>query len=80
MLKKASRKPDTYPKYFGRHEHRVVAERMLGRPLAHDEIVHHIDGDKHNNSPNNLIVMTQAEHIRLHHAAMLRAREQRHGY
>lgn len=59
-------KETTYRKRHGRHEHRVVAEQMLGRPLEHGEIVHHIDGDKHNNDPSNLMVMTQDHHIREH--------------
>jgi hypothetical protein len=56
----------TYKKYLGRHEHRVVAEEMLGRSLRPDEVVHHIDGDKTNNSPSNLAVMTRKEHAALH--------------
>ena len=56
----------TYTKTYGRHTHRVVAEQMLGRPLKPGEIVHHIDGNKRNNDPSNLMVMTQSEHCRLH--------------
>lgn len=56
----------SYEKTFGKHTHRIVAEQKLGRPLETDEIVHHIDGDKRNNEPSNLMVMTQAEHARLH--------------
>lgn len=55
-----------YRKRMGRHEHRVVAEQILGRPLLPGEIVHHRDHDKTNNDPSNLEVMTQSDHIRLH--------------
>ena len=55
-----------YTKVNGVHRHRVVAEKMLGRPLKRGEIVHHIDGNKRNNEPDNLEVMTQSEHIREH--------------
>lgn len=57
-----------------RLEHRVVAERSLGRPLQADEIVHHRDGDKGNNAPSNLEVMSQREHARLHAPGMHAAR------
>lgn len=57
----------TYTKTYGRHTHRVVAEQMLGRPLLPGEVVHHIDGDKRNNDPSNLMVfVSQAEHARWH--------------
>lgn len=56
----------TYEKNYGRHTHRVVAEQKIGRPLRRGEVVHHIDGNKRNNHPDNLEVMTQAEHIELH--------------
>jgi hypothetical protein len=57
----------TYRKFLGTHEHRRVAESTLGRPLRKGEVVHHIDGDKFNNAPENLLVMpSQAEHARLH--------------
>lgn len=57
----------TYEKTLGRHTHRIVAEKKLGRPLRPGEVVHHIDGDKRNNDPENLIVFkSQADHIRWH--------------
>lgn len=56
----------SYRKRNGRHEHRIVAEQKIGRPLNPGEIVHHIDGNILNNQPENLEVMTQAEHMRRH--------------
>lgn len=56
----------TYTKTHGKHTHRIVAEEKLGRSLKPGEIVHHIDGNKRNNEPSNLMIMTQSEHARLH--------------
>lgn len=59
-------KPTTYRKNFGRHEHRVIMEKILGRKLSSEEIVHHIDGNQHNNDPENLKIVTHSEHARIH--------------
>lgn len=55
-------------------EHRAVMEEILGRPLRPSEVVHHKDGNKSNNAPANLEVMSQSEHVRLHLDGMHRAR------
>lgn len=46
--------------------HRIVMENHLGRLLTQDEIVHHIDGNKHNNEITNLQLMTNIEHTKHH--------------
>lgn len=49
-------------------EHRYVAEVYLGRFLDPEEVVHHIDGDKKNNLPENLYVFSSnSEHTTYHH-------------
>lgn len=49
------------------YQHRLVAEQKLGRLLRPGEVVHHIDGDKANNDPENLQVFpSNIEHMRLH--------------
>ncbi len=47
--------------------HRDVASRKIGRPLRVNEVVHHRDGNKLNNRPSNLQVMTRKQHWRVHH-------------
>lgn len=50
-----------------RKEHLVVMEKKLRRKIKKGESVHHIDGDKQNNDPGNLVLCkSHADHRGLH--------------
>lgn len=49
------------------YRHRLVMEEKLGRYLRPDEEIHHIDGNKKNNHPDNLQLVTKSEHTKIHH-------------
>lgn len=46
--------------------HRALMEAYIGRKLMPWELVHHDDGDKHNNELSNLSIITRADHIQFH--------------
>jgi len=47
------------------NEHKLVATYVIKKSLK-GKVVHHIDGNGCNNSPENLAVITQSDHFRIH--------------
>lgn len=73
--KGASMKPSGYLEYTrgpykGRSIHVVAMEKVIGRRLFANEVVHHKDENKTNNVLSNLQLMTRSEHTK-HHATLL---------
>lgn len=48
------------------HTHRTVAAVKLGRPLKPNEVAHHEDEDKTNNSPANVNATPRSTHTSAH--------------
>lgn len=46
-------------------EHRVVAAEKYGRPIGKDEHIHHLNGIRSDNRPENLEVVAPGDHARL---------------
>jgi HNH endonuclease len=53
-------------------EHALVMSEALGRPIAADEVVHHINGIRHDNRLSNLQVMKRSAHHSHHQKGLLK--------
>jgi len=51
---------------FAERRSRIVASQTLGRSLRKNEIVHHINMDKRDDRPENLLVCPRSDHLAVH--------------
>jgi hypothetical protein len=55
-----NKKPKSYLQkvYNGKltRDHVYIIENIMGKPLPSRAVIHHVDGNKHNNNPKNLVV------------------------
>lgn len=52
------------------HEHVLIAEHALGKPLSGEHPVHHHDNDGHNNANTNLVICEDDDYHKLIHARL----------
>ncbi len=69
---KSRRGGNVYVRVHDTYEHRILAERALGKPLPPGAKVHHVDENERNNAPSNLVIcQDQSYHKLLHMRALI---------
>lgn len=58
--------------------HIVAYEKYTGTSVPVECVIHHINGIKTDNSPQNLVMMTKREHTILHHTGKKRSEDTKH--
>lgn len=56
--------------------HRHIMEAHLGRRLGYNEVVHHINGNRHDNRLENLEVVSRSDHMKRHPEILERWKEE----
>lgn len=70
---------NTSKNYKRTPDHRLVMEKMIGRKLKPEEVVHHINCNRRDNRPENLMLFkSNAEHIKHHRKIEREQKLQKH--
>lgn len=55
-----------YMVYAGKLQHQIIAEKVLGKPLPKDAVVHHVNGIRTDNRNENLVICSRKFHATIH--------------
>lgn len=51
----------------GKMIHKVIAEWKYARQVGNGEHIHHLDGNKLNNHPENIVIISASDHAKIHY-------------
>ena len=70
FYKRADQYKQANRSFSKKYEHVAVAERALGKPLPLGAEIHHVNEDKSDNRPENLVICPNAKYHALLHMRM----------